>query len=268
MNRSTSCFWTSRKYSAIVRADRATRRRVPGGSSIWPKTSAVCPRTPASSISTMRSLPSRVRSPTPANTDTPPWSRATRAIISWMRTVLPTPAPPNRPILPPWTYGVSRSMTLMPVSNIWVFDSSWSNCGARRWIPQRSVTSSVSPGSRLRQSPVALKTWPRVMSPTGTVMGPPVSCTAAPRTRPSVGWSEMARTMLSPTYWATSRLRLRVSPWRVTSVLRRLYMSGIASLGNSTSTTGPMIREMRPEAPWAGAPAVFSLTVAVMADAS
>ena len=30
----------------------------------------------------------------------------------------------NRPILPPSTYGVSRSMTLMPVSNISVFDSS------------------------------------------------------------------------------------------------------------------------------------------------
>ncbi len=77
----------------------------------------------------MRSLPSRVRSPTPANTDTPPWSCATRWIISWMRTVLPTPAPPNRPILPPSTYGVSRSMTLMPVSNSWVFDSSWSKAG-------------------------------------------------------------------------------------------------------------------------------------------
>ena len=58
-----------------------------------------------------------------------------------MRTVLPTPAPPNRPILPPLTYGVSRSMTLTPVSNISVLDSSWSNAGALRWIGQRSVTS-------------------------------------------------------------------------------------------------------------------------------
>ena len=103
MKSSTSWFCTSRKYSAIVSAESATRRRVPGGSSIWPKTRAVCPMTPASSISAMRSLPSRVRSPTPANTDTPPWSRATRAIISWISTVLPTPAPPNRPILPPCT---------------------------------------------------------------------------------------------------------------------------------------------------------------------
>ena len=42
-------------------------------------------------------------------------------------------------------------MTLMPVSNISVLDSSWSKAGALRWIPQRSVTSSVSPSSRLRQ---------------------------------------------------------------------------------------------------------------------
>ena len=66
---STSWRCTSRKYSAIVSADSATRRRTPGGSSIWPKTSAVFSRTPDSFISSQRSLPSRVRSPTPANTD-------------------------------------------------------------------------------------------------------------------------------------------------------------------------------------------------------
>jgi hypothetical protein len=53
-------------------------------------------------ISTKRSLPSRVRSPTPANTDTPPWALATLLMSSWMSTVLPTPAPPKRPILPPF----------------------------------------------------------------------------------------------------------------------------------------------------------------------
>ena len=74
--------------------------------------------TPDSVISVMRSLPSRVRSPTPANTEVPPKFCATRWIISWISTVLPTPAPPNRPILPPTTYGVIRSSTLMPVSSI------------------------------------------------------------------------------------------------------------------------------------------------------
>ena len=46
-NSSTSWFFTSRKYSAMVRADRATRRRTPGGSSIWPNTRAALSSTPA-----------------------------------------------------------------------------------------------------------------------------------------------------------------------------------------------------------------------------
>ncbi len=95
--------------------------------------------TPDSVISVMRSLPSRVRSPTPAKTDVPPKLRATRVIISWMSTVLPTPAPPNRPILPPLTYGASRSMTLMPVSSISVFGSRSANAGGLRWIAHRVV---------------------------------------------------------------------------------------------------------------------------------
>ena len=103
MNSSTSWLCTSRKYSAMVSAASPTRSRVPGGSSIWPKTSAVSLMTPDSVISMNRSLPSRVRSPTPANTETPPKFLATRVIISWMSTVLPTPAPPNRPTLPPLT---------------------------------------------------------------------------------------------------------------------------------------------------------------------
>ena len=72
--------------------------------------------TPDSVISAIRSLPSRERSPTPANTDTPACSLATLLISSWMMTVLPTPAPPKIPILPPLRNGQTRSMTLRPVS--------------------------------------------------------------------------------------------------------------------------------------------------------
>src|SRR6266851_5782395 len=54
--------------------------------------------TPDSLISSQRSLPSRVRSPTPANTENPPCCFATLLISSMMTTVLPTPAPPKRPI--------------------------------------------------------------------------------------------------------------------------------------------------------------------------
>ena len=57
--------------------------------------------TPLSCISSQRSLPSRVRSPTPANTETPPCFMAMLLMSSMMMTVLPTPAPPNSPILPP-----------------------------------------------------------------------------------------------------------------------------------------------------------------------
>ena len=72
INSSTSWFSTSRKYSAMVSAVSATRNRVPGGSSICPNTRAVSFITPASIISWIRSLPSRVRSPTPAKTEVPP----------------------------------------------------------------------------------------------------------------------------------------------------------------------------------------------------
>ncbi|CAB4935092.1 unannotated protein [freshwater metagenome] len=103
-------------------------------------------------------------------------------------------------------------MTLMPVSNIWVLDSSWSNAGALRWMPQRSAGSKVSPSLRLSTSPVVLNTLPSVASPTGTVIEAPVSTTWPPRTRPSVGFMEMARTMPSPMCWATSRMIDLVSP--------------------------------------------------------
>ena len=151
MKSSTSLRSTSRKYSAIVRAESATRSRTPGGSSICPNTSAVFSRTPDSVISRNRSLPSRVRSPTPANTDTPPCCSAWRRIISWMITVLPTPAPPNIPIFPPCTYGSSRSITLIPVSSICCFGSSSKNGGGSRWIGHQSAgwisDASVSSGS-------------------------------------------------------------------------------------------------------------------------
>ncbi|KAH3685116.1 hypothetical protein WICPIJ_003883 [Wickerhamomyces pijperi] len=72
--------------------------------------------TPVSFISRYKSLPSLVRSPTPVKTEKPPWALAMLLINSWMKTVLPTPAPPNKPILPPLAYGANKSTTLIPVS--------------------------------------------------------------------------------------------------------------------------------------------------------
>ena len=117
----TSFDSSSRKYSAIVRAVSATRRRAPGTSFICPNTRAVLLITPDSFISRYRSFPSRVLSPTPANTETPFATSDTFLMSSIRRTVFPTPAPPKRPTLPPLTMGAMRSMTLMPVSKISVF---------------------------------------------------------------------------------------------------------------------------------------------------
>ena len=119
----------SRKYSATVNPERATVARAPGGSFIWPNTSVAwdfsssfmstldksqfpcsillrnsCPYfiTPDSIISLRRSFPSLVRSPTPAKTDNPEYFFAMLLINSIIITVFPTPAPPNKPILPPF----------------------------------------------------------------------------------------------------------------------------------------------------------------------
>ncbi len=79
-----------------------TRSLAPGGSFIWPNTITVLSMTPDSFISSQRSFPSRVRSPTPEKTENPPCSVAMLRINSWRMTVFPRPAPPKRPIFPPF----------------------------------------------------------------------------------------------------------------------------------------------------------------------
>ena len=150
-----------------------------------------------------------------------------------MSTVLPTPAPPNRPILPPLAYGASRSMTLMPVSKISTTGFWSAKLGGSRWMDQRVGVSGCSPPSTAR--PVTLKSRPSVALPTGTVMAPPVGVTSMSRQRPSPGESRMQRTVLPPTCCATSIVH--TAPSRVTS--RASLMYGRFSSGNSTSTTGP-----------------------------
>jgi hypothetical protein len=79
-----------------------------------------------------------------------------------------------------------------------------------------------------RDSPSALNTWPWVTSPTGTLIGAPVSVISAPRTTPSVGCSAIARTVSSPMCCATSRVNVLDSSPNATSVVSALYRSGIA----------------------------------------
>ncbi len=159
--------------------------------------------TPDSVISWIRSLPSRERSPTPAKTDTPACSWATFRISSWMMTVLPTPAPPKMPILPPFLNGQIRSMTLRPVSNTSISVDCWSNAGALRWIGR--WTSALTGPLPSIGWPRTSKTRPRVASPTGTVIAAPVSTASTPRARPSVVVIATARTQLLPRCCCTSQ---------------------------------------------------------------
>src|SRR3712207_2500628 len=59
---------------------------------------------------------------------------------------------------------------------------------------------------------------------------------------------EMVRTTFSPRCCDTSRVSVLPRSASVTSTFRALNRSGIASRGNSTSTTGPVTRTTRPAA--------------------
>ena len=152
-------------------------------------------------------MPSRVRSPTPAKTDTPPCSCATLWISSWISTVLPRPAPPNSPTFPPWMNGASRSITFRPVSKTSIFGESSVNFGGSRWIDQRSVSSGGA-GFSSTGSPMTFQMRPSVTSPTGTEIGCPVSWTSSPRARPSVESIATARRRSSPRCCCTSAIRV------------------------------------------------------------
>src|SRR5579863_8888048 len=90
-------------------------------------------------------------------------------------------------------------------------------------------------------SPMTLMMRPSVPTPTGTMIGAPVSATSWPRTRPSVVSMAMVRTVDSPRCCATSSTR-RLPPFLVSSELR------IAGRwpSNWTSTTAPMTWVTRP----------------------
>src|ERR1700687_5290214 len=89
--------------------------------------------------------------------------------------------------------------------------------------------------------PITSMMRPSVPAPTGTWIGPPVSLTSWPRTRPSVVSIAMVRTVDSPRCCATSSTR-RLLPFVVVMALR------IAGRwpSNCTSTTAPMTCVTRP----------------------
>ncbi len=144
-------------------------------------------------------------------------------------------------------------MTLMPVTRTSV-DEDWSaKEGASWWIP-RVWGVSIGPASSIG-SPMTFMIRPSVAGPTGTVIGPPVSATSWPRTRPSVVSMAMVRTVFSPRCWATSSTRRKGAPvfWSVLVVSSAFRIAGRWP-SNSTSTTAPMTWAMRPlaTAPWWG----------------
>ena len=126
-------------------------------------------------------------------------------ISSSMFTVLPTPAPPNRPILPPFANGQIRSMTLMPVSSSSTDGDSSSNFGAGWWIARRS-SDWIGPRSSIGR-PSTSMTRPSTPAPTGTEIPAPVLRTFMPRCRPSAEPIAIVRTMPSPSCCSTSKVR-------------------------------------------------------------
>ena len=71
INARGSGFEDFNSLSASASAVSPARQRAPGGSFIWPKTSAVRANTPDWPSSSNSSCPSRERSPMPANTEMP-----------------------------------------------------------------------------------------------------------------------------------------------------------------------------------------------------
>src|SRR3954451_3183802 len=74
----------------------------------------------------------------------------------------------------------------------------------------------------------------------------PVLRTIVPRLRPSVGFMQITRTRLSPICCATSAVMWMVLPSSSASISTAKLISGSASWGNSTSTTGPAMATTRP----------------------
>src|SRR5690606_37316850 len=126
-------------------------------------------------------------------------------ISSSMFTVLPTPAPPNRPTFPPLANGQTRSITLMPVSSSSTEGESSSNAGASWWIERRS-SDSIGPRSSMGR-PSTSMIRPSVPLPTGTEIGAPVDETSIPRRSPSLEPMAMVRTTPSPSCCWTSKVR-------------------------------------------------------------
>ena len=123
---------------------------------------------------------------------------------SWMSTVLPTPAPPNRPTLPPLAYGRQQVDDL---------DAGLEHLGGRGEVrdgrgaavdrPALLDLDVVAQVDRLAEQ--VEDAAERHLADRAREIGPPVSATSMPRARPSVESMATARTRSSPRCCCTSQ---------------------------------------------------------------
>ena len=150
--------------------------------------------------------------------------------------------------MPPRTNGATRSITLIPVSKISISGERSTKAGGSRWIGQRSPDA----GSLLSTgSPMTFQIRPRVCSPTGTVIGPPVSTTSTPRGTPSVESIATVRTRSSPRCCWTSAIRsISGRPPLSGTVIRTAWLICGSWSGKTASITTPLISMILPTFCW------------------
>ena len=138
-------------------------------------------------------------------------------------------------------------MTLMPVSNTIFFGSSVSKSGAVAVDLPVVVDLALVERRTSSGSPITLNTWPSTASPTG--IGDAARRCCAPRCRGRGRRSASGRWPAPGCRRSAGRPRPRPRcglPSIVMSNSSAVLISGTASGGNSTSTTGPAMATTRP----------------------
>ena len=156
-------------------------------------------------------------------------------ISSLTTTVLPTPAPPNIPILPPFVNGEIKSITFIPVSRISGVVFCSESFGDGLCIGAKSLSFLLISPNPSTACPNTLNILPKVFSPTGTEIGALVLTTLSPLFNPSVEPKAIVLTSKLSIWNIVSKTSLE--PFFIV-MLRASYTSGVSSL-NLTSTTAP-----------------------------
>jgi hypothetical protein len=163
-------------------------------------------------------------------------------IISVNSTVLPTPAPPNSPALPPRSSGVRTSITLIPVSKTSDWVERLTSAGGARCTERQATSRNGSPRSIVL--PKTSNIRDTMALPTGARNGPPVSRTRVPRASPSVVVSAMPRTWRSSRCVSTSiTIRSSAPARRTVSMAGRWASKRTSTTLPRTAVTTPMFSD-------------------------